>query len=104
MSKYSKTTAYRDESRLFYIALSSFVIVFVSYMYFLSSSVMNVVMRKEVDTQIAALGTTVGDLEAEYIEMQHSVSNEVATLQGYVTVDKKIFIDKTEDTLVLLQN
>ncbi len=104
MNKYHYISAYKDESRLFYFALSAFFVVFLSYMYFLSSSVMNVVMRMEVDREIATLGTNVGRLEAEYIEMQHSVSSDIATLQGYVVLDKKVFIDKAEDTLVLLQN
>ncbi len=73
-------------------------------MYFVSASVMNVVMRKETDAQISELATGVGQLEARYIDMQHSVSNDVATLKGFVVADQKIFIDRSGDTLVLLQN
>ena len=98
------TTAYKDESRLFYIALSVFFIVFCAYMYFVSASIAHVVMRKEIDSQIASVGTSVSQLEAQYIEMQHSVSSDIASLQGFVKVDKEVFIDRTEDTLVLLQN
>lgn len=74
------------------------------YMYFVSSSVLNVVMRKEVDTRIAEVGTVIGDLESTYIEMQHDVSSDIATHRGFVVADKKIFIDRTADTLSLLQN
>jgi hypothetical protein len=66
--------------------------------------VADVVMRKEVDSQITELATSIGQLEAEYIEMQHSLSNDIATHRGFVAVDTKIFIDKSEDTLVLNQN
>lgn len=89
---------------MFYTAISLFVATFALYMYFLSDSIVHVVMRKEVDAQISVLGTTVSDLEAEYIEMQHRVSNDIASLQGFVVADSKIFIDKTEPTFVLLQN
>lgn len=58
-------------------------------------------MRKEIDKELGLLGTQVGQLEAEYIEKQHAVSNDFATLQGFVAADKKFFIRKTEDTLVL---
>lgn len=62
---------------------------------------MHVVMRKEVDSQIASLGTNVSELESTYIDMQHKVSNDIASLQGFVVTDQKIFIDKSEQKLVL---
>lgn len=104
MKKYSKTAVYKDESRLFYSALAVLVIAVCAYMYFVSSAIANVVMRKEADTHIAELTTKVGELEAEYIERQHTISSEIASLQGFVVTDTKIFIDKTPGTLVLSQN
>jgi hypothetical protein len=100
----ARTPIYRDESRLFYIALSLCVGMFAAYMYFLSESVMHVVMRKEVDREISSTGTQVGELESQYIELQHSVSNEIASMQGYVPVEEKIFIGKTSETLVMSHN
>lgn len=97
------TTVYKEESRLFYVALFTCLAVFVAYMYFVSASVMHVVMRKEVDSQIAEVGSMVSQLEAEYIEEQHLVSNEIAVQSGYVVADTKIFIDRTP-TLVLSRN
>jgi hypothetical protein len=104
MKRHKPTILYKEESRLFYVALFSCVAVFVTYMYFVSASVMNVVMRKETDAQIRGLATHVGQLEAEYIDMQHSVSSDIASLRGFVVADDKIFIDRSGDTLVLLQN
>lgn len=98
------TPIYRDEARLFYIALSLCVGLLAAYMYFVSTSIMHVVMRKEVDQEISGTGTYVSQLEAEYIELQHSVSTEVATKQGYVLATDKIFINKTSDTLVMVHN
>ena len=104
MRKYKSTVAYKDESRIFYGAFASCIVVFCAYMYFVSASIVHVVMRKEVDAQIATLGTRVGQLESQYIEIQHTVSSDVATLKGFVVADKKIFIDRTEDTLVVSRN
>ncbi len=67
-------------------------------------SIADVVMRKEVDTQISALGTTISQLEGDYIEMQHSLSNDIASLKGFVAVESKVFIDTDEETLVLRSN
>ncbi len=105
MRKHSyNAIVYKEESRLFYGAVLSCICVFSTYMYFVSSSIVHVVMRKEVDAQISSFGTSVGQLEAQYIEMQHSVSSDIATQQGFIIAEDKIFIDKGEDTLVLLQN
>ncbi len=104
MKKFKRTTAYKDESRLFYVALASCVCVFVAYMYFVSASIVSVVMRKEVDTQLSLLNSSVSELEATYIERQHAVSSEFASQQGFVSAEKKIFIDRTVDTLVLSRN
>lgn len=104
MRRQTQTTVYRDESRLFYIALSLLVATIALYMYFVSVSVLNVVMRKEVDTHIAEASTVIGELESSYIEMQHAVSSDIATHRGFVISDKKIFIHRTEDTLALVKN
>ncbi len=76
----------------------------VLYMYFLSATVIHVVMRKEVDKEIVALGSTLSELETEFIEAQHAVSEDIASLKGYKHADHKIFIDRSETTLVLSTN
>ncbi len=101
MRRQTHTIIYQDESRLFYVALSSLVLMLCLYMYFVSASVMHVVMRKEVDTHIAEASTAISELESTYIEMQHNVSSDIATHKGFVSADKKIFIDRSDDTLVL---
>jgi hypothetical protein len=104
MRNNAHSTVYKDESRLFYAALVTFAAVFLAYVYFVSVSVADVVMRKEVDEQISGVGTTIGRLEADYIEMQHALSSGAAVHKGFVAVDTKIFIDTAEDTLVLHSN
>ncbi len=71
------------------------------YMYFLSASVVHVVIRKEVNQDIVKLNSEIAELEAEYIFAQHRVSNRIATLEGYQEVDAKVFIDRTQPSLVL---
>ena len=70
------------------------------YIYLLSSTVIHVVMQKEISRELQDLNSEVAALEATYIEKQHSMSNEIATLQGFVTVTEKVFIDKGESSLV----
>lgn len=70
-------------------------------MYFLSLSVVHVVMRKEANQQISDLKSQIANLEAEYIEAKHQISARVATLEGYKNNQDKIFISKADDSLVL---
>ncbi len=98
------TTLYKNERTWFYAMLAILLMVFTSYIYFLSASIVHVVMRKEIDTQIAQIGSQLSDLESHYIEAQHAVSEDIASMQGFTRTDEKIFINKSEATLVLLKN
>lgn len=104
MRKHKSIKLYQEERVWFFAALSMLVVVFSGYVYFLSASVVHVVMRKEINQEIARIGSDVSRLEADYIEAQHSVSDEIVTRHGYVTAEHKTFITKTDATLVLSQN
>lgn len=86
------------------MALSLLFITFLAYGYFVSASVMHVVMRKDIDRAIADQGSVISELEAEYIDAQHAVSAEIATLRGFTHNPKKVFIDTSETTLVFSRN
>lgn len=73
-------------------------------MYFVSMSVVNVVMRKEIDNQIAVKGTEISQLEGMYIEKQQNLNTTIATAHGFIAADEKIFVDKSKATLVLSNN
>lgn len=104
MRKTAHSTVYKDESRIFYAAFIFLITMFFAYIYFVSASVADVVVRKEVDAQITEVGSKLSQLEAEYIEMQHSISADIATHKGFVAVDTKVFIQAGGDTLVLRGN
>lgn len=77
----------------------------VTYMYFLSLSVVHVVMRNEVLQSMSQLRSEIAYLETAYIEANHTISSQVATLQGFNTVEKKIFIDiAASDKGLVLRN
>ncbi len=72
-----------------------------AYMYFLSLSVVHVVMRKEATAQIGELRSEIARLETSYIEAKHQISAKVANLDGFNQTDEKVFISKAEQNLVL---
>lgn len=101
MSKFAKTAVYRDERTWFFAAASLLTIVFFLYIYFVISSVVHVVIRKEVAEEARAQSSYVSQLEAKYIDAQHAVSEDIASQSGFMKVEHKVFVDKTEATLVL---
>jgi hypothetical protein len=89
------------EKTLFLGLAASLVLLFGLYIYFVSASVVHVVMRTQTNQEIADISTDISELEGSYIEAQHRVSAEIASLQGYREAKQKIFIDRSEDSLVL---
>ncbi len=97
-----KTSAVAKNSHHFTsFCFGFFIVSILGYMYFLSLSVVHVVMRKEATQTISHLRSEIANLEAEYIEAKHQISARVATLDGYNNNQDKIFINKTEKSLVL---
>jgi len=70
------------------------------YFYFLSFSVIHVVMNEETNEQINKVQSEIARLEAIYMEKQHSLSIEAATRSGYIASGKKIFIDRSNTSVV----
>jgi hypothetical protein len=89
------------EKMLFLGLSAGLVLLFGLYIYFVSASVVHVVMRTETNQEIADISTDISELEGNYIAAQHRVSAEIASLQGYSEAKQKIFIDRSEDSLVL---
>ena len=83
------------------LCMGLLIVSVVAYMYFLSLSVVHVVMRKEATAQIGQLRSDIANLEASYIEAKHQISAKVATIDGFSQNQEKIFISKAEQSLVL---
>jgi ABC-type uncharacterized transport system fused permease/ATPase subunit len=89
------------EKAVFMSLASLTMMLFALYIYFISASVVHVVMRTEIDQEITKLASDISELEGKYIEAQHRVSSDIASLQGYTQTQAKVFIDKTPTSLVL---
>lgn len=72
----------------------------VLYIYFLSISVVHVVVRKEISHTIKREQSDIATLESAYMTAQHRLSNSVANLDGYAKASEKVYIDRS-DSLVL---
>ena len=93
--KYSKRTAF-----CFCLLVSAIV----AYLYFLNMSVVQVVMRTEHVQQQREISADIALLEARYIEAQHAVAARIASLEGYDTNTRKVFVSREQASLVLSSN
>lgn len=86
------------------VCIGLFLLSIALYMYFLSLSVMHVVMRKEAMHNLNELRSEIARLESSYIEARHQISTQVATVGGFTENDNKIFISRNEQNLVFRSN
>ena len=96
---HSKTALYKDQKVWFFGLLSILVGLFALYIYFLASSVFDVVVRKEIEQNMVSTSSQVGQLESQYAQLQNAINPEVGATRGYVAAADKIFIDRTETSL-----
>lgn len=88
---------------LSFLALTTlFIGLVILYMYFLTMSVVHVVLRKEATHNLATLDTEIALLEATYIESQYLVSDNMADLAQFSETPEKIFVTKQSPTLVFV--
>lgn len=92
------------DSKSLYLTLGLLILfsLVVLYMYFLTMSVVHVVLRKEVVASIRDVESQIASLESSYINAQHTVSDKMASLESFTQNDDKIFVQRgAAPTLVL---
>jgi len=93
------------KEKLMFVALFSLLLSLAAlYMYFLSATVLHVVMQTETDQEINAINSEISELESSFIIAQHKVSSGIASMEGYSEVSSKVFIDRAPDSLALVPN
>ena len=98
-------TLYARERKLFFVALSMLLGLFATYVYFISASVVHVIVRKEIDTEIADVSSRISDLESAFIAAKDSITEETVLAHGFSTAPvEKIYITKVPSSLVLVSN
>lgn len=101
-SKYTKQ-CYR-ERHIFFVLISVIVVLSGAYIYFVSSAVAHVVVRKEVGSEITRIQAQISTLEAEYIVAKDAVAEEMAFSRGFLKNEEKIFVAKKATAMVLSRN
>ena len=81
--------------RQFILGFLVFLVALLSlYVYFVGKSIVNVVVREEVEFQIAEVNSGLSELELDYITKKDSINILLAQERGFKSVSNKTFINR----------
>lgn len=105
-ARYTTKTAtlYASERAAVVFATAFFVMSFALYMYFLSASIVNVVMRQEIDLEIRNTNARIAELEARYSSAKNTITEDQATTYGFISTLSKTYVSKKGENVVLSKN
>ncbi len=74
------------EALLFLLAFLAFL-----YIYFVSSSIITVIVREEVNGNIVTVSSTIGELESKYLALKNEITVEYAYSHGFSDISSKSY-------------
>ncbi len=85
-----------DQPAKVWFWLLSFVFLFaiLSYGYCIRAAIVSVVVRQDMQSELSTLSTKVIDLEAKYIKIKSSITEELARELGFVPVKNQKFVTR----------
>ena len=101
MTRHFSTFTIAREQLVTTSCLAALVLASCGYMYFVSVSIVHVVLQQEAKQELGMLRSEISALEREYIAAQHAVSERIAGEPGLVAVGEKVFLRRGADSLVL---
>jgi hypothetical protein len=75
------------EQRLFWGLCTLCVIFMGLYVYFLSASVYNVVLRKEMSLEMSTVNTRISELESAFLQKNNDITMSMAEGMGFSPID-----------------
>ena len=69
-----------------------FVVIFCSYLYFVSASILNVIARKEALTRVSVIQGSIGGLEQNYFELTKGISPQSGPELGLAPITKQHYV------------
>ncbi len=81
--------------RIFSVLVALAIFSFVLYGYFISVSVVNVLVRESASSDIVAISSKVSDLETQYLALKNEITIEYAYANGFKDIKDKRFTTRT---------
>ncbi len=90
-----RLNTYSHLLRLFIPFVCMVILVLASlYAYFLSRSVLNVVLREEIESQMVAQNSAIGELEAAYLELKDRIGLGSAESFSLGQLPSKTYVER----------
>lgn len=90
------------EKKAFWTLIALMLASIGAYVYFITASITNTVMRKNAAIEMNTLNTQVGMLEAQYMQRKTALNEAYATKLGYTAIADQSFVVKPETSRVTL--
>ena len=82
------------EKRAFVALICIILALLAFYGYFISKSIINVIVREEIGNDITFVSSIISGLETEYISHKNVINMEFAKSNGFVSLANKEFITR----------
>jgi len=92
MKRRSKATTCAFERRIFWVFIMAIMLLLGSYGYFVSKSIVNVIIREEIEQDLAKVNSSISSLEYDYIVKKNSINLELAYSLGFKEAPNKKFV------------
>jgi hypothetical protein len=83
------------QRRIVWTLVALLVTLTAMYGYFLSTSIVNVIVREEMQQKIANTNARISELELTYIEAKNAVTMDMAKEMGFTKVTQKHYVTRT---------
>lgn len=94
MEQKGNSTIRTAECKLFWL-FSTLIVIFIGlYIYFVSSSIVNVVLREEIEVEVQEAHTRLSELETHYLSLKDGIDYELALSIGFTNVTDKQFVTR----------
>lgn len=74
------------------------------YGYFISKSIINVIVREEINNDIVRIGSAISELEFEYIAHKNTINKEFAISAGFKNIASKKFVARKSFAKLSFEN
>ena len=92
------------EKRAFTALIVLVFILLGFYGYFISKSIVNVIVREEINNDIVAVSSAISELEFKYIAHKNTINKEYAKTAGFTGLASKTFVARKSFAKLSIEN
>lgn len=92
------------EKRMFAILAIMIFTLLGFYGFFISKSIINIIVREEMNNDIVTINSIISNLEFKYIMRKNTINKEYAEVIGFKTIVNKKFVNRKSFAKLSIEN